>query len=74
LGVQVEIDVASYEGADITDTASRGVVTALSWAPLQPPLALAVDLSDFDVFEVLTFNDEEGPRLVAAVELISPRN
>jgi hypothetical protein len=33
-----------------------------------------LDFAHPDLFEVQVFNDEEGPRLVAAVELISPAN
>jgi hypothetical protein len=73
LGVRVEIDVATFEEFVATG-ADSAVVAAVPWAPPQPPLTLDVDFAELDVFEVQVFNDEEGPRLVAAIELVSPRN
>ncbi len=74
LGVRVEIDVATYEESSATATDTVGVIAASTWAPPRPRLTLNVDFSGLDVFEVQVFNDEEGPRLVAAIELVSPRN
>src|SRR5262249_7473143 len=39
-----------------------------------PTLETAVDFVDLDVIEIQVFNEKEGLRLVAAVELISPAN
>src|SRR6516162_6266717 len=45
-----------------------------TWAPPAPGLTLAVELPAPDAVEVQVFADEGDPRLVAAVELVSPRN
>jgi hypothetical protein len=39
-----------------------------------PTLAVATDLPDLDEYEVLVYNEKEGRRLVAAIELVSPSN
>jgi hypothetical protein len=59
IGATVEIDVATFEAI---------------WAPPQPPLTASLDLSNLDVVEVQIFQDEQGPRLVGAIELVSPAN
>lgn len=76
LGVQVEVDVATFE----RETQARpeagtgdGVATAV-WAPPQPTQVLDADLPAQDTFEVRVYDEERGLRLVAAVELVSPRN
>jgi hypothetical protein len=33
-----------------------------------------LDFTGLDLFEVQVFNDEEGPKLVSAIELVSPAN
>jgi len=73
LGVDVEADVgtlehAGHEGAD----QGGGVATAL-WAPPTPTLSVGVDFHRLDVIEV-QIHREGGLELVAAIELISPRN
>ncbi|WP_337173814.1 hypothetical protein [Paludisphaera sp.] len=44
------------------------------WSAPAPAVAVAVDLADADGVEVQVFADDGDPRLVAAIELISPRN
>ncbi|HMC63387.1 MAG TPA: hypothetical protein VKI65_00455, partial [Gemmataceae bacterium] len=44
------------------------------WAPPQPAATAPLDFQDPDVFEVQVLAEEEGPRLVAAIELVSPAN
>jgi hypothetical protein len=73
LGGQVQIDVATFDGEGGRGAAGEGAMTAV-WAPPRPALAVPADLSNLDVFEIQVINDEEGPRLMAAVELISPAN
>ncbi len=43
-------------------------------APPKPALVVPTDLADVDTIEIEVFNEEDGPRLVAAVELVSPAN
>lgn len=75
MGGRVEVDVAT---ADLGQTPEPGggpggVATAV-WAPARPSLQFVVDFVDVEAFDVEIFNLEEGGRLVAAVELVSPRN
>jgi hypothetical protein len=51
-----------------------GAIAPRTWAPPAPGLTLAVELPAPDAVEVQVFADEGDPRLVAAVELVSPRN
>ncbi len=74
-GGRVEIDMATIE-RDVAQASSEeagGTATAV-WAPPRPTLETAVDFVDLDVIEVQVFDEKEGLRLVAAVELVSPAN
>src|SRR5262249_18709453 len=77
LGSSFEVDVATYDrGAYAPPWAGDpggGVATA-TLAPPQPTLAVATDLPDLDEYEVLIHDMEDGRRVVAAVELVSPAN
>jgi Protein of unknown function (DUF4058) len=67
----IEIDVAALRQPE----ASVGDATSLStWAPPAPGAAVAIELPVADGVEVQVFADDGDPRLVAAVELLSPRN
>jgi hypothetical protein len=77
LGSQMEVDVAAYDGRDRVSTdawtdRAGGVSTA--WSPAEPTLAIETELADNDEYEVRVYDAEHGRRLVAAIELISPRN
>jgi hypothetical protein len=70
---RVEIDVATCEerSASATGGPALGVASQV-WAPPAPALVLpAVFPEDF---EVLVLSTKSGPTLVAAIELVSPRN
>ncbi len=72
LGGQVQIDVASFaEQGNAPGSESGGVAV---WAPPKPTATVPVDFEDTDVFEVQVLSEAEGPRLVAAIELVSPAN
>src|SRR5262245_30925888 len=70
VGGRVEVDVATT-----TDPVSGngGVATAV-WAPPAPTLAEPIDFAHMDAFEVRVFREDDSPRLVAAIELVSPAN
>lgn len=77
-GSSAEIDVASFEDERQTlqatgDANGGGVATAV-WAPARPTLSVATDLPAQDVYEVRVFDERRHCRLVAAVEIVSPRN
>lgn len=70
-GSRVEIDVATLDRRPVES--SGGAATAV-WAPTRPTLSLTVDGMDPDVVEVRVLRRRGGPRLVAAIELVSPSN
>jgi hypothetical protein len=71
LGANVEIDMATVRLREEKQETGNGATTAV-WAPPQARLAVAVDFTDRDTFEVLV--RDRARRLVAAVELVSPGN
>jgi hypothetical protein len=76
-GTGVEIDVATLEDRSAVRAAqSDGPATATVepqvWSPQAP--ALTVPAIFADDFEVRVFHTEAGPLLVAAIEMVSPRN
>lgn len=72
-GSQIEVDVATFE--ERRQQPASGTETAtLVWAPPRPTASLPVQAADPDVFEVRIINDEAGPQLVGAIELVSPAN
>jgi hypothetical protein len=72
LGRDFEIDVGTLDFPDAAARASGGLATAV-WAPPRPPIALPVEFTDPDIFEVRVMSEEEGIP-VAALELVSPGN
>jgi hypothetical protein len=73
LGVEVEADVATLEQSAQEPSEEGGGVATAVWAPPRPTLSVAVDFDHLDVFEVQVHR-EGGLELVAAIELVSPRN
>jgi hypothetical protein len=77
-GAVVEIDMATYEdygrqGEGLAAGTTNGPVTAV-WAPPRPTANVTIDLPVQDSFELRVYDEEREQRLVAAVELVSPRN
>lgn len=76
LGVHVEADIATFESEAAAPRqvgTGNGIATAVS-APPQPSWTFGVDFPAQDVFEVRLYDEERESRLVAVVELVSPRN
>ncbi len=71
-GSRVEIDVPTFEEGTAGAASTNGGVAV--WAPPRPTHRVTLQFSHPDLFEIRVFTDEEGPRLVAAVELVSPSN
>lgn len=71
-----ELDIATYEQDEPTGNAADGVggVATLTWAPPEPTVSHQTDIPDQDAYEVRVYDAEAGQRLVAAVEIVSPRN
>jgi hypothetical protein len=80
LGNRLEIDVANLgeNGAvttgSATPPAAEGTTATAVWAPPKPTQSGPVDFTDLDLFEVRVFDEQDTPRLVAAIELVSPAN
>ena len=75
IGPSVEIDVATFEGESAPLTQDGGAVALASlklWAPPAPDAVLPAVFAD--TFEVRVLCTDTGPKLVAAIELISPGN
>lgn len=68
-GGRVEIDVATLRQGTTT---SSGDVGTAAWAP--PALSAAIEFTHLDSYEVQVLQQLGGPRLVAAIELVSPSN
>lgn len=71
LGNRVEVDVATLEE---TETQAAGNGSVAVWAPAKAQATVPLDFARIEEFEVQILNDEESPRVVAAIELISPAN
>jgi hypothetical protein len=74
-GAVVEIDVGSFEGSVRTAGADGSATATLPpqvWSP--PAAAFTIPAVFADDFEVRVISTANGPTLVAAIELISPRN
>ena len=78
LGAGFEVDIAASDDEQLqpsfetTHDSNGGTATAV-WAPPEPTLALAVDISSQDEYEVRVYRANDQ-RLVAAVEIVSPSN
>ncbi len=71
-----EVDVATHEESEFSFAnhgSDGGVATAL-WTAPAPTLTLETDLPEQDEYEVRIYDQQRGRTLVAAVEIVSPRN
>jgi len=68
---RIEIDVATLEREDGNTSTNSGTA---SWTAPEPALTAVVDFTPLDVIEVQCCTIEGGPRLMAAIELVSPAN
>lgn len=75
VGGRVEIDVATFERERARNSEGPGGTATLAVAAWSPPEAdLTIPATFPDIIEVLVFDSESGPTLVAAVELVSRGN
>jgi hypothetical protein len=70
VGSQVEIDIATFQ--ETPGNGRNGGVAVATWAP--PATKLVMPAVFPDVIEVQVIRDFGGPRLVGAIELVSPGN
>jgi hypothetical protein len=73
LGVAVEADLRTLEDPGHKQADEGGGIATAVWAPPAPTVSAAVDFNHLDVFEIQVHR-EGGLELVAAIELVSPRN
>jgi hypothetical protein len=73
IGGGVHVDVGTFQTGEPQENPNGGVTTRL-WAPPQPPLSAVVDFASLDVYEVRVMQQMGGPKLRAAIELVSPAN
>ena len=71
-GSRAEIDVATFEDETVSPGDGDGGVAV--WAPPRAPYTATLQFTHLDLFEIQVQRDEGGPKLVAAVELVSPAN
>ncbi len=75
LGSLVEVDVGTFERENAgTATNGSDVGAALAWQVDAPTLLLDTDELTPPEYEVRVYDVSESRRLVAAVEIVSPRN
>lgn len=76
VGPFVEVDVATLDRSGSVPLSGNGAATATAatrvWSPVAPAMELPATFPD--TFEVRVLSTESGPRLVAAIELVSPGN
>jgi hypothetical protein len=72
LGRAVEIDVGTFEEDGMRAAEANGGVAV--WAPARPAVRAPLPFAPPDTFEVQVLEGSQGPRVVAAVELVSPAN
>ena len=73
----LEVDVAAYEHDPLArafQDADGGVVATAVWAPATPGVAVETEIPDQDEYQVRIYEAETDRRLVATIELVSPRN
>jgi hypothetical protein len=73
IGGGVQVDVGTFQTGEQQESTSGGVATQ-TWAPPQPLLSALVDFVSLDVYEVRVMQHMGGPKLRAAIELVSPAN
>jgi hypothetical protein len=74
VGGSIEIDVATLRQGNGPTPGSSGGTPAVVWTPPRPLQTLPVTFPKQDAFEVRVYQELDGPRLRAAVELVSPAN
>jgi len=75
LGSAVEIDVVAFELQNVGDSGQRQPSdSALEWMAASPTILLDTDELTPPEYEVRVYDQRHTRRLVAAVEIVSPRN
>lgn len=73
---EYELDITTFERDEPGEPGGTDVggAATLTWAPTKPTISHDTDIPNQDAYEVRVYDAESGQRLVAAVEIVSPRN
>jgi hypothetical protein len=74
VGGSIEIDVATLQHGNGPPPDREPAAATAVWAPPRPLRTLPVIFPKHDAFEVRVYQELDGPRLRAAVDLVSPAN
>lgn len=74
MGITAGTDVAAFEEDNPIGERSNGAMATEVWAPPRPLLAVLVDFTALETFEIRIYDQDRTRTLVAAVELVSPGN
>jgi uncharacterized protein DUF4058 len=75
LGTAIEVDVATFtQGSSFDSGRDANGATTPAWQPAAPALLLDTEELTPPEYEVRVYDERHGRRLVAAVEIVSPRN
>jgi len=78
LGSSIEIDIGTFEQDEpdfpTVQTTGNGSGTGAFWSLTPPTLSVATDLPKTDEYEVRVYDNKDGRKLVAAIEIVSPSN
>ena len=75
LGTAVEIDVAAFELQNLANSGNHNPAdSVLDWKAASPTVLLDTDELTPPEYEVRVYDQRHSRRLVAAVEIVSPRN
>jgi hypothetical protein len=74
IGGQMQVDVATFDEVATPSANGGTAVGTLPQSSTAPPAAWVIPAVFVDSFEVQVINTEGGPKLVAAIELVSPAN
>lgn len=72
IGSRIEIDVSAFAESNGRAAEEDGSVAV--WAPPKATATAALEFGNLDLIEINIINDEEGPKVVSAIELASPAN
>ncbi len=75
MGIAVEIDIAAFELVNASDLGTgRSADDGLAWEAASPTLLLDTDELTPPEYEVRVYDQRYTRRLVAVIEIVSPRN
>lgn len=74
IGGQVQVDVATFDDGTLPTANGPKAIGTLPQSATVPKPAWVIPAVFADSFEVQIINTEGGPKLIAAIELVSPRN